>query len=104
MRARKKNQDPACRFGARRASSFPLRVPPGTIHIRRRKMKKYSTPLGKYLFQKRIRPKEFATMIGVSRQMVYGYLKGKYRPSPERARQISLITGIPIELVLFSKK
>jgi len=66
-----------------------------------KKYQKYQTALGKYLVTKRIRPRDFALMLGVSRQTVYNYMAGKNRPSPERARQISLITGISIEQILF---
>lgn len=45
--------------------------------------------------------KEFATVVGVSRQTVIAIESGRYHPSLELAFKISRVMGLPLEEIFF---
>lgn len=59
--------------------------------------------LEKYLKQNELKDGDLAVRVGVSQPCIYRLRKGYRRASPELAKKLEKVTGIPAETFVFAK-
>ncbi len=57
--------------------------------------------INEYLMHKHMTPKQLAAKLGISESYMSMLRSGRRRPSPELARKIEALTGIPLKNLLF---
>ncbi len=57
--------------------------------------------INEYLMHKHMSPKQLAAKLGISESYMSMLRSGRRRPSPELARKIETLTGIPLKNLLF---
>jgi len=57
--------------------------------------------INEFLMHKHMSPKQLAAKLGISESYMSMLRSGRRRPSPELARKIETLTGIPLKSLLF---